>query len=56
MSGDVFRSAGWAAGWQGDINNDGLMDAVVTENGGPAHVLVNNTQNGNHWLGLRLRS
>ena len=38
----------------GDINNDGLMDAVVTENGGPAHILMNRTKTANHWIGLRL--
>jgi hypothetical protein len=38
----------------GDINNDGRIDAVVTENGGPAHILVNETKTTNHWLGLNL--
>jgi enediyne biosynthesis protein E4 len=38
----------------GDINNDGTLDAVVTENGGLAHILLNKTQTGNHWLGIRL--
>jgi hypothetical protein len=38
----------------GDINNDGNLDAVVTENGGPAHILLNETRTGNHWLGLNL--
>jgi len=38
----------------GDINNDGRMDAVVTTNGGPAHVLLNQTQTANHWLTLKL--
>jgi hypothetical protein len=38
----------------GDINNDGRVDAVVTTNGGPAHVLLNQTQTSNHWLTLKL--
>jgi hypothetical protein len=38
----------------GDIDNDGRLDAVVTENGGPAHVLMNRTKTGNHWIGFKL--
>ena len=38
----------------GDIDNDGRIDAVVTTNGGPAHVLRNITETGNHWITLRL--
>jgi hypothetical protein len=38
----------------GDIDNDGRLDAVVTENGGPVHVLMNRTQTGNHWIGFKL--
>ncbi|HEX6802778.1 MAG TPA: CRTAC1 family protein [Terriglobales bacterium] len=38
----------------GDIDNDGRMDAVVTENGGPAHVLHNETEPQNHWITLNL--
>jgi len=39
----------------GDLNNDGYPDVVFTENGGPAHVLMNTAGSGNNWLGLRLR-
>lgn len=55
VSGDVFKER-WAGRGlaTGDINNDGLMDAVVTENDGPAHVLINETKTSNHWLGLYL--
>ncbi len=54
-SGAVFRQAWVARGLAiGDIDNDGLMDAVVTTNGGPAYVLHNETQTPNHWLGLQL--
>ncbi len=38
----------------GDINNDGRIDAVVSENGGPLHILMNRTSTANHWLGVRL--
>ncbi|MBO0912319.1 MAG: CRTAC1 family protein [Acidobacteria bacterium] len=38
----------------GDIDNDGRIDAVVTENAGPAHILHNETNTGNHWLTLEL--
>jgi len=54
-SGPVFKQA-WAARGMaiGDIDNDGRIDAVVTTNGGEAHVLHNETANGNHWITLRL--
>ena len=38
----------------GDIDNDGRIDAVVTTNGGPAYVLLNETEPSDHWLTLRL--
>jgi enediyne biosynthesis protein E4 len=55
ISGDVFSKRWVGRGMAtGDINNDGMMDAVVTENGGPAHILLNHTKTANHWLGLSL--
>jgi len=42
----------------GDIDNDGDVDVVVTNNGGPAQLLLNqDVENGgtNHWLSLSLR-
>ena len=55
MSGAVFTKRWVGRGLAiGDINNDGLLDAVVTENGGPAHVLLNKIQTSNHWLGIKL--
>jgi hypothetical protein len=38
----------------GDIDNDGRMDAVVTTNDGPLHILHNETTSPNHWLTLKL--
>ena len=54
-SGAVFQQA-WAARGMaiGDIDNDGRLDAVVTTNDGPAHILHNETSTQNHWLTLLL--
>ena len=38
----------------GDIDNDGRIDAVVTTNDGPLHILHNDTTTLNHWLTLKL--
>jgi enediyne biosynthesis protein E4 len=55
VSGDIFHDAWVGRGMAiGDLNNDGRMDAVVTTNGGAAHVLLNETETKNHWLTLRL--
>lgn len=55
QSGDVFKQAWVGRGMAtGDIYNDGHVDAVVSTNDGPAHVLRNVTANANHWLGLTL--
>jgi hypothetical protein len=55
QSGPVFHEA-WASRGMaiGDIDNDGKLDAVVSENGGPAHILHNETDTQNHWLTLSL--
>jgi enediyne biosynthesis protein E4 len=55
ISGDIFHEAWVGRGMAiGDIDNDGRIDAVVTTNGGEAHVLMNRTVTANHWLTLRL--
>jgi hypothetical protein len=55
QSGSVFSQAWVARGMAiGDLDNDGRLDAVVTTNDGPVHVLHNQTQTQNHWLLLRL--
>ncbi|HET6976463.1 MAG TPA: CRTAC1 family protein [Pyrinomonadaceae bacterium] len=38
----------------GDVDNDGDTDVLVTNNNGPARLLINQVGNRNHWLGLRV--
>jgi hypothetical protein len=56
ISGDAFHHA-WASRGMaiGDIDNDGRIDALITTNGGAAHLLHNETVTANHWITLRLR-
>jgi hypothetical protein len=54
-SGDVFSKPWLGRGMAiGDVDNDGLIDAVVATNDGPAHILHNETPTPNHWLTLKL--
>jgi hypothetical protein len=55
ISGDIFQEAWVARGMAiGDIDNDGRIDAVVSTNGGPAHILLDKTVTANHWITLHL--
>jgi len=54
-SGAVFSQPWLSRGMAiGDIDNDGRLDAVVTTNDGPIHILHNETPTQNHWLLLKL--
>ena len=46
---DVSRGAAL-----GDVDNDGDMDVLIANAGGPARLLVNQIGARHHWLGLRL--
>lgn len=39
----------------GDIDNDGDIDIVVSNNNGPVRLLLNQADSRNHWLGVRLQ-
>jgi hypothetical protein len=55
VSGSLFQQRWVGRGLAiGDIDNDGRLDAVITENGGPAHILMNRTKTTNHWIGFKL--
>jgi len=47
----VFPARGLAIG---DFNNDGRIDVLIGNNGGPPVLLRNNSGADNHWLGLKL--
>src|SRR6202041_54819 len=47
---EVSRSAGF-----GGVNNDGGVDIVVTNNNGPARLLLNTAPNRGHWLMVHLQ-
>jgi enediyne biosynthesis protein E4 len=46
---DVSRAAVF-----GDVNNDGGIDILVTNNNGPARLLLNTVPNRGHWILVKL--
>ncbi len=55
QAGPVFQKPFAARGLAvGDYNNDGAIDVLVCNNGGPPVLLKNNAAQGNNWLGLKL--
>ena len=48
----MFPARGLAIG---DYNNDGRVDVLIGNNGGPPVLLRNKSGEGNHWLGLHLQ-
>jgi enediyne biosynthesis protein E4 len=54
-AGPVFQEYYSARGLAvGDFNNDGAVDVLITNNGGPPVLLKNNAAKGNNWLGIKL--
>jgi hypothetical protein len=55
QSGTVFEQRWVARGLAvGDIDNDGRLDVVVTNNEGPIYILHNETEPRQHWLSVEL--
>ena len=55
-AGEVFALAEVGRGAAfGDVDNDGDTDVLVTNNAGPARLLINQVGQDRHWLGLDLR-
>ncbi len=56
-AGDVFELSEVSRGAAfGDVDNDGDVDAVVVNSGGPARLLINQVGQDRRWVGLRLES
>ncbi len=55
QAGPVFQLSEVSRGAAiGDIDNDGDLDILLTNNDGPARLLLNQTASGHHWLSIDL--
>jgi hypothetical protein len=55
QAGAVFRVPEVSRGAAfGDVDNDGDVDVLIGNDGGPARLLINNVGSRSHWIGLRL--
>jgi hypothetical protein len=55
QAGDAFQLLEVSRGAAfGDVDNDGDIDVLITNNNGPVRLMLNQVGNRNHWLGLRL--
>lgn len=56
QGGAAFQSQGVGRGAAfGDLDNDGRIDIVVSNNNGPLRLLLNQDSSHNHWLEVRLQ-
>ena len=52
---DLLKPIVGRGGAFADVDGDGDLDVVLTDNGGPVHLFRNDGGNRNHWLRLELR-
>ena len=53
---ELEHKGSFRGGCSGDFNNDGRVELAVLPIAGAPLLMMNRSQNGNHWLGITLRS